>query len=241
MNEKGLPKYFSKEIKKAEIKYHIKTLLKRLKTLNKKIIVKDPFHPDEKPYYQDYGNSQKDFIEIFHENNSNKINFLRNNISNLLKENIYIKYGTKKEKDLDNKSNVYANLIDELIEGEKKEEENIKPKKFQFLGNKVDFYKYYKIHRKKMDKLKGLGLTEKMNKSQPVIYNPNYDYIHKRIISGPEWKKISGRNQINKTKNMKLPVQSNKNNLKFKCIEKDISDNIFYIHFLFYIYSSIHS
>ena len=41
MTEKGLAEYFSKEIKKAEIKYHIKSLLNKLKKLNKRNIAKD--------------------------------------------------------------------------------------------------------------------------------------------------------------------------------------------------------
>ena len=224
MTEKGLAEYFSKEIKKAEIKYHIKSLLSKLKKLNKRNIAKDQYQPDEKPYHQDYGDSKTDFIELFHENETNKSNFFKNEISKSLKSNIYIKYATKKEKDLDKKSKIYDNLIKEIINGEKIGEDNFESKELKFIGSKVDFYKYYKIHREKMDRLKKLGLIEKMNKSQPVLYNPNYDYILKKIKSGPEWNKITGRNQMNKTRSMTLLSESNKNKIiNFK--EKDVFSN----------------
>ena len=221
MTEKGLAGYFSKEIKKAEIKYHIKSLLNKLKKLNKRNISKDQYQPDEKPYHQDYGDSKTDFIELFHEDETNKNNFFKNEISKSLKNNIYIKYATKKEKDNDKKSKIYDNLIKEIINGEKIGEDNFESKELKFLGSRVDFYKYYKLHREKMDRLKKLGLIEKMNKSQPVLYNPNYDYILKKIKSGPEWNEITGRNQMNKTRSMTLLSESNKNKIiDFK--EKDV-------------------
>ena len=222
MTERGIRDYYSKEIKKAEIKYHIKSLINKLKKLNKRNIAKDHYQPDEKPFYQDYGDSKTDFIEFFHENDTNKNNFFKRDISNSIKNNIYIKYSTKKEKDFDKKANIYATLIKEIISGEKKEED-FESKELKFLGNRVDFYKYYKIHREKMDRFKKLGLIEKMNKSQPVLYNPNYDYIHKKIKSGPEWNKITGRNHMNKTKSMTLSSQSNRKKvINFKENEKDI-------------------
>ena len=86
MTERGVSDYYSKEIKKAEIKCHIKSLINKLKKLNKRNIAKDHYQPDEKPFYQDYGDSKTDFIEFFHENETNKNNFL----NKIMKKNIRI-------------------------------------------------------------------------------------------------------------------------------------------------------
>ena len=212
MEEKGLQNYFSKEIKKTEIKYHIKALRNKFKSLNKKIIIKDLFQPDEHPFHQEYGNNKIDVVELFHENVYNKPYFFKNIVSNLLKNNIYINYSTKKEKELDKKTNIYETCIKNLIDGEK-EEEKLETKKLDISKDKADYYKYYKIHIEKLNKLKNLGLTQKMNQSQPVTYNPNYNYIKKKIMSCPDWKKMIGRKKTITTGNIPLSLFSTYNRI----------------------------
>ena len=57
----------------------------------------------------------------------------------------------------------------------------------------LDRYKYHKLHIEKLSKYKEMGLLKKCNDTQNVIYNPNFDYIYKKIISGPRWKNLAGR------------------------------------------------
>ena len=217
MAEKEIPKYFSKEIKKTEIKYNIKSLLNKLNNLNKKNKI-DQFQPDKKPFQHDYGDSKTDIIELFHESDINKINFFKNNISNSLKNNLYVQLTAKKEKDFDKKTDIFESLIKAVIEGEK--EEDLSKTQLDIYGNKVDFYKYYKIHREKVDKYKRLGLTQKINKNQQSSYNPNYNFILKRIISGPEWTKITGRKKANKPESMNLSLQTT-NSKNYDLFKKD--------------------
>ena len=123
------PKFFSKEIKKTEIKYNIKALINRLKYLNKKVIIKDNFQPDEKPSKLDYTKDKNDFVELFHEEENQNNDFFQKRLLNSIKNNIYIKYTSKKLNDIDKNSNVYENLIKEIITTNRNNEDNKDEKK----------------------------------------------------------------------------------------------------------------
>ena len=213
------PKFFSKEIKKTEIKYNIKALINRLKYLNKKVIIKDNFQPDEKPSKLDYTKDKNDFVELFHEEENQNNDFFQKRLLNSIKNNIYTKYTSKKLNDIDKNSNVYENLIKEIITTNRNNEDNKDEKKSDIDVCKQDFYKYYKIHREKMEKYKKMELTHKFKQSYSTIYSPHYDYIHKRVITGPKWQKISTEKKMNKT------TLSLKTNLKkYFMKENDLSN-----------------
>jgi len=53
-------------------------------------------------------------------------------------------------------------------------------------------YKYHYLHIKKLKELKKLK-SLKNNKISKQIYEPNIDYIKKRIILGPKWEFMTGR------------------------------------------------
>ena len=176
--EENYTNYISKEIKKTEIQYNIKALFNRLKYLYQKKKIIDNFRPERKKYENDYISDKKDIIELFHENNMGDDTFFKNNISSSLKNNIYLKYTSKKEKVLDKMTNIYETLISELFDIQKKEENNSETNKKINFDNNIDHYKYYKKHVERVEKLKKI---ENLKKSYSTIYYPNYDYIHKRI------------------------------------------------------------
>ena len=70
-----------------------------------------------------------------------------------------------------------------------------------------DFYKYYKIHREKAEKLRKFFLTHNIKQNASEDYSPNYDAIKKRIITAPKWKKLPSekkqKNENNKTISMR--------------------------------------
>ena len=168
--------FISKEFNKAGRQFNIKSLLS--KHNKKKFVYNDKPNISFNLDYDD----KNDIIELFHENENDKNSFFKDNILNLLQKNIYTKYTTKKEKQRDKKGKVYDNL------------------KLNNSRNIRSYYKYNKKINEKGDQFKELGLTRKTDQKPEIIYYPNYDYIQKRIISGPMWMKISGREK-NKNKN----------------------------------------
>ena len=215
--ENIFPKFISKEIKKTENKYTIKTLFEKLKILDKKKIIKDDFQIEQKQNNFTYVPDKVDVVDFFHEKETTKNDFFKNNISNSLKNNLYLNQLSKYVRDFDERENVYENLIDELfIKKEINEKEkNNKNKKIKKKPKKsdddvvpnFDFYKYYKIHREKAEKLRKFFLTHNIKQNASEAYSPNYDAIKKRIITAPKWKKLPSKkrpkNENNKTISMR--------------------------------------
>ena len=94
---------------------------------------------------------------------------------------------------------------------------NKKKKKINIYKKKDSFkYKYYNLHNEHLKKFKNEIYTE----PTCTKYNPNYDYIHKKIIKGPKWDDLLGRN---------IPIQNMENttfyliksNEKYKNIKGD--------------------
>ena len=186
--------FISKEFNKAGRQFNIKSLLS--KHDKKKFVYNDKPNISFNLDYDD----KNDIIELFHENENDKISFFKDNILNLLQKNIYTKYTTKKEKQRDKKGKVYDNLIHNLLNQNKNKKKLLYELKLNNSRNIRSYYKYNKKINEKGDQFKELGLTRKTDQKPEIIYYPNYDYIQKRIISGPMWMKISGREK-NKNKN----------------------------------------
>ena len=137
--ENIFPKFISKEIKKTENKYTIKTLFEKLKILDKKKIIKDDFQIEQKQNNFTYVPDKVDVVDFFHEKETTKNDFFKNNISNSLKNNLYLNQLSKYMRDFDERENVYENLIDELfVEKEMNEKEkNNKNKKIKKKTEKI--------------------------------------------------------------------------------------------------------
>ena len=87
----------------------------------------------------------------------------------------------------------------------------------------INNYKYHQIHLEKLKKLKESGLFNQ--KQRQVIYEPNYDYIKTKIISGPKWDKITGRKKekkliLNKSFNVLLEKIKFRQQKKKKYLKK---------------------
>lgn len=209
--ENIFPKFISKEIKKTENKYTIKQLFEKLKVLDKKKIIKDDFQMEQKPNNFTYAPDKVDVVDFFHEKETNKNEFFKNNISNSLKNNLYLKQLTKFVRDFDERRNVYDNLISELLVQKEKDEKEKNDKELKKSNDdivpNIDFYKYYKIHREKAEKYRKFLLTHSIKQNGSEAYSPNYDAIRKRIITAPKWKKLSSKkkpkNENNKTISMR--------------------------------------
>ena len=194
------PKYISNEIKKTENKYNIKQLLTNLKNLDRKIIIKDELQFEIKPVPFDYVPDKADVVDFFHEKETNKNDFFKNNISDSLKDNLYFKHMSNNPKESKEKENLNNNLINELldkIETEENEKNNQKLKNTDNLGNNFDFYKYYKIHREKAEKFKKSLSSQNIFQNNYKTISPNYDYIRKRIITAPKWRNSSNKKKSN--------------------------------------------
>ena len=123
--KKIFPKYISNEIKKTENKYNIKQLFAQLKNLDRKKIIKDELQFEIKPVSFDYVPDKADVVDFFHEKETNKNEFFKNNIYNSLKDNLYFKHMPINAKESKEKENIHNNLINELLE-QKESEENEK-------------------------------------------------------------------------------------------------------------------
>ena len=133
-----------------------------------------------------------------HPKNNNNLKNNENSKTNI--QNNKNKKDTKGTKDnKDKEKNFYNDFIKMLKENVNKKnnlkslnKKDLKRIKYESI---IDRYKYHKLHMAKLAKYKKIGLLQKINKVQNAVYTPNFDYISKRIITGPKWKKLTGRNQ----------------------------------------------
>jgi len=138
--------------------------------------------------------------------NKNKIKnyfkeyFENQNISNEKKEKLETQYKqfnlsrifpNKKEKVIKLEINNYSKKQNPLNKNKDTQKEPPSP----VLNN--DKYKYHNNHMKYLIKLKIRKSKNKYKviKNNEPIYNPKTDCIFNRIIVGPKWKKLSGRNK----------------------------------------------
>ena len=57
-------------------------------------------------------------------------------------------------------------------------------------------YRYHNIHANKIEKMKEEGVFDKLNAPHQTLYRPNYEYLYKKIITGPKWDNLSERKNI---------------------------------------------
>ena len=67
-------------------------------------------------------------------------------------------------------------------------------------------YEYHDLHMQKIEKYKKEGIYQRMKNQQVADYSPNLDYIHKRLVSGPQWNKLSGRDILLPKDNKKIKL-----------------------------------
>ena len=168
--------------------------------------------------------------------------------------NVFIKY-KKKNKKLFNKF-LRQKLDDYLLEENEKNKnadifELLNRKRAKIMADEDDdndsfyeeykkdhintSYKYHQLHLEKIERLKTSHfLEEKKNSS---AYEPNYNIIKKRIITGPKWISMTGResqkkiildNSFSLPKQLKIPKPQKKEKIKkqtIKTLPKNHSSN----------------
>ena len=168
--------------------------------------------------------------------------------------NVFIKY-KKKNKKLFNKF-LRQKLDDYLLEENEKNKnadifELLNRKRAKIMADEDDdndsfyeeykkdhintSYKYHQLHLEKIERLKTSHfLEEKKNSS---AYEPNYNIIKKRIITGPKWISMTGResqkkiildNSFSSPKQLKTPKPQKKEKIKkqtIKTLPKNHSSN----------------
>ena len=90
----------------------------------------------------------------------------------------------------------YKDDAHKLVKNEKKKlKKNLSaPNKNMKL--KKNKYEYHDLHMQKIEKYKKEGIYQNMKNQQVADYSPNLDYIHKKLVSGPQWNKLSGRDML---------------------------------------------
>ena len=70
-------------------------------------------------------------------------------------------------------------------------------------------YKYHNIHANKIEKMKEEGLFDKLNAQHQTLYRPNYEYLYKKIITGPKWDNLSERKNLFNEQNHIINISYN--------------------------------
>ena len=179
--------------------YNIFGLFKNSKNKSKNKFIQDNFLPDKE---WEENLTKEEAINKNEILNGCKFNTDELN-SEIKNNNIYYKgeisKGKKNEKKINNRSSSQNN----------KDSKNSKIIKKKF--------KYHDSHMQKIEKYKKEGFFQKMNNQQDAFYYPNLDFIKERIISGPQWKKLTGREELldpdnNKINSVYMTIYKNKNN-----------------------------
>ena len=95
------------------------------------------------------------------------------------------------------KNNIYyKNDNHKSIKNEKKKLKKNLSAPNQSMKLKKNKYEYHDLHMQKIEKYKKEGIYQRMKNQQVADYSPNLDYIYKRLVSGPQWNKLSGRDML---------------------------------------------
>ena len=183
----------------------------KTKITKKNTINKNSYYPDKEWLDFIKGKNRITSNDIIKETKFN-IDEIKNQIN---KNNIYFKEEEKnnKNKTLFKKN---KNLKDSLniINSKKHKKIEILNKKHLYQGKN---YKYYNEHIKRLNKYKDEGIYKKLlSQKGNSSYNPNMDYIYKKILSGPKWDKLSGRKSLFKL---------NRSNINNNSINASTEDN----------------
>ena len=96
-----------------------------------------------------------------------------------------------------NKNNFYyKDDIHKSIKNEKKKLKKNLSTPNKNMNLKKNKYEYHDLHMQKIENYKKEGIYQRMKNQQLADYSPNFDYIHKRLVSGPTWNKLSGRDML---------------------------------------------
>ena len=219
INEVGILSLAGKE---SGDKYNIN----KTKTIKKNLSSKDfSFYPDK-----EYFNLLKGKKQINPEEILRKTNFDINKLKKSIRDNNI--YYNEEEK----------NLINNMKESRSKNMLKKKINNFQELVNKTQLfkgrkYKYYNEHIQRINRYKEEGIFEKILSQQESLYSPHYEYIFKKIYTGPKWDKLTGREDlfkpVKKKPNININInistfpekKINKRNKKIK--EKNSNINIY--------------
>ena len=120
----------------------------------------------------------------------------------------------------DEEKNNYTNKINNIKESRNKNMlktyiNNSQENNQLFKGKK---YKYYNEHIQRIKRYKEDGIFAKILSQQESLYSPHFDYIFKKIYSGPKWDKLTGREDlfkpVKKKPNININISTEKKNKK---------------------------
>ena len=129
--------------------------------------------------------------------------------------NVYIEYKDKKKllhnyyrQQLDNflldeeerskNRNIFDNLLLKkrnklMLEDEDSSSDSYNPDKKK---KPINIYKYHQLHLEKIKRLKTSHFFDE--KPRELVYEPNFDSIKKKVITGPKWNTMTGRKKEKK-------------------------------------------
>ena len=218
---------FSLAGKESRGKYNILKSFNKIKPNKRNTISRGfSYYPDKEFFNQLKGKDEINTEEILKGANFD-INEIRKAIKN---NNIYYK-GEEKNVTPNMNETKNKNLLKTNYSEENKKIE-LMSKTQLFKGRK---YKYYNEHIQRINRYKKEGIFKKILSQQETSYSPRFDYIHKRIFTGPKWNKLTGRKNLfepakNKQK-MNLSISSEKEISKRikKITERNLKKNNYLI------------
>ena len=173
--------------------------INKTKTIKKNLSSKDfTYYPDKEYFNSLKGKKQFNPEEILRETDFD-INKIKKSIQ---ENNIYYN---------DEEKNNYTNKINNIKESRNKNMlktyiNNSQENNQLFKGKK---YKYYNEHIQRIKRYKEDGIFAKILSQQESLYSPHFDYIFKKIYSGPKWDKLTGREDLFKPVKKKPNININ--------------------------------
>ena len=200
--------------------YNIIDSFQKINSSIKKPRFKNNYYPDKEYLERLKGKNRLNPKEMIDEINFN-INELKKDIN---KNNIYLieeenEKMKAKKKDLKYKKIKTPNQKDKI---------EILNKRHLFKSKK---YKYHNEHMKRINKYKTEGIYKNILGQKETSYNPNIDYIYKKILTGPKWETLSSRDLFNLNKQFKqnntinISYDNKKRNSNTKNKAKNITRN----------------
>ena len=197
--------------------YNIINSFQKINSFTKKHGFKNNYYPDKEFLDRLKGKNRLNPNEMINEINFN-INELKRDIN---KNNIYLieeenekKKNKNKKKEIKNKNIQSPNQKDKI---------EILNKKQLFKSKK---YKYHNEHMKRIEKYKTEGIYKNILGQKETSYNPNMEYIYKKILTGPKWETLSSRDLFNLNKQFKHFKQNNTINISSNNKKRNSNEKI---------------
>ena len=155
------------------------------------------FENETKGWYGSYSRVGKGFAERFYIISHKEEIFSRENKKIRIKD-FYNPDEIKQKASLEENLDVFKLYTSSKIKKDKLLKSLLKHKQNFLERSSQSKKKSYNKKRLKLShihEILGIKKNPKVNQSSYTRYNPNYDYIKPRLLEGPLWKKVPGRNQ----------------------------------------------